>query len=147
MSKLNLDVVGAVVPARNPLDSLPLFEAAKQDNAALAAAEQARNDAIQRAHDHANDQWKQAAYSAICEVARRRAVFTSDHVWAHLSGAKPSTHEPSAIGPLFLLAARKGICAKTGRYVRSTSTDHHRDVAEWKSLVLDTALEGVSRAS
>lgn len=145
-TNLDLGIIGAVVPSRNPLDALPLFESAKQDDAALAASEQARNDAIQRAHDHANAQWKQTAYAAICEVARRNPLFTSDAVWAHLQGAKPATHEPSAIGPLFLLAAKHRICMKTGRYVRSTSTDHHRDVAEWQSLICD-ATEGVSRAS
>lgn len=130
-------IIGTRVPARHPLDGLPMWEAAKQDDDALAAAERARTLAIQQAHDHANETWKQAAYSALVEVARKCATFTACDVWAHLKGAKPTTHEPSALGPLFLIAARKGICAKTGRYVRPVTTTHHRDVAEWASCILD----------
>ncbi len=110
------------------MDDLPLF-------ADLADA--AKEAGIQAAHDHANEQWKQTAYAALVEVARRLARFTAQDVWAHLKGAKPATHEPSALGPLFLIAARHGICAKTGRYVRPVTTTHHRDVAEWESLIVD----------
>lgn len=121
-------IIGTRVPRR--VDDLPLF--ATDDD-----AQRARDAAIQQAHDHANETWKQTAYSALVEVARTCATFTSVEVWKHLHGAKPTTHEPSALGPLFLIAARKGICQKTGRYVYPATTTHHREVAEWESLVLD----------
>lgn len=120
------------------VDDLPLWEGTTE-------AEQARLDAIRRVHEHANAVWKETAYAALLTCARRYAVFTSDLVWAELKGSKPATHNLSALGPLFLIAARKGLIRKTGRMVPTTLTQRHRDLTEWASLVLDE--QGAARAS
>ena len=112
------------------VDDLPLWEGSTE-------AEQARLDAIQRAHEHANAVWRETAYAAVLACARRFRVFTADSVWAELKGAAPTTHNPSALGPLFLIAARKGLIQKTGRLVPTVATQRHRDLTEWRSLVLD----------
>lgn len=114
------------------VDDLPLWEGTTE-------AEKARLDAIQRAHDHANAQWKETAYAALVTCARRLATLTADDVWQELHGAKPATHNLSALGPLFLIAARKGLIRKTGRMVPTILTQRHRDVTEWASLNLDPA--------
>lgn len=120
------------------VDDLPLWEGSTE-------AEEARLAAIQRAHDHANAVWKETAYAALLTCARRYAVFTADSVWAELKGSTPATHNPSALGPLFLIAARKGLIRKTGRLVPTTLTQRHRDLTEWASNIMDQ--EEIARAS
>lgn len=120
------------------VDDLPLWEGSTE-------AEQARLAAIKAAHDHANAVWKETAYTAIVTCARRLAVLTSDDVWAELKGSKPATHNPSALGPLFLIAARKGLIRKTGQVVPTTLPRRHRDLTEWASNILDQ--EEIARAS
>lgn len=130
------DIIGTAVPRSGGLDDLPLWAGTEQD---AARAEAAREAAIQQAHDHANEAWKQVAYAALVAVARRKAVFTADCVWLALHDAKPVTHEPSALGPLFRIAARKGLIQKTGRLVPTTQSQRHRDLTEWRSLIVDAA--------
>ena len=120
------------------VDDLPLWEGSTE-------AEEARLEAIRRAHEHANAVWKETAYAAVLACARRLAVFTADSVWAELQGSKPATHNPSALGPLFLIAARKGLIRKTGRLVPTTLTQRHRDLTEWASNIRDE--QEVARAS
>lgn len=124
-----------VVPARAPspgVVGLPLF--AETDEA---AAQKAREEAIQRAHDHADERWKQTAYAAICTVARRIALFTADDVWDELKGSTPTTHNPSALGPLFRIAASRKVCEKSGDQLPTRQAQRHRDLTVWASLILD----------
>ena len=120
------------------VDDLPLWQTTTE-------AEQTRQDAIKAAHEHANAAWKETAYAAILTCARRFAVFTADCVWEELKGATPATHNPSALGPLFLIAARKGLIRKTGQVVPTTLPRRHRDLTEWASNILDQ--EEIARAS
>ncbi len=138
MTRFNADcdIIGARVPSSGVTD-LPLFNASLE-------VQEARERAIQAAHDHANETWKQTAYAAIVEVARRQPTLTADHVWAHLKGAKPATHEPSALGPLFRIAARRGVIQKrVGELVTSTllkpdgKAQRHRELQVWSSLICE----------
>lgn len=60
----------------------------------------------------ANEEWKAAAAEAVRMVATRFVDFTTDDVWECLETNFPavSTHEPRALGPVMMRAARDGIC-------------------------------------
>lgn len=124
-----------IVPRRVPpslLDELPLWASAKQPD-------QHVEEGIQRAHDHANDKWKSAAHAAIIAVARRMRFFTSDDVWDELKGCTETTHNPSALGPLFRIVARSGLIQKSGlpdARTRYTET-RHRNLTVWQSLMYE----------
>lgn len=92
----------------------------------------ARADAIGRADDHADTEWKRAAYEAILKLAHLRLTFTSDDVWEALEGVEVATHEPSALGPVFLRASRAKQIKKTGRMVLSRRSVTHRDITIWE---------------
>lgn len=99
-----------------------------------AEVEAARADGIARADEHANPDWKQAARRAIAACAYRYPDFTADEVWAELAeaGVDCSTHEPSALGPVFLAASRAGIIRKTGATRRTKLARRHRDLTVWR---------------
>jgi hypothetical protein len=129
------DLEDGLVPDRAPspgVVGLPLWTETDQ-----AAAEKAREEAIQRAHEHADRKWRETAYAAILTVARRLSKFTADDVWAELKGSSPKTHNASALGPLFRIAAGKGICRKTGEQRPTVQVQRHRDLTVWESCILD----------
>lgn len=128
------DIIGSRRPVSRVEDlrQLPLFAESRPSE-----AEAAREASIQQAHDHADAVWKSAAYAAIVEVARKFPEFTADHVWRHLGGTSTCTHNPSALGPLFRIAARNGVCRKSGRVEYSKLEQRHREVTVWESLILD----------
>lgn len=126
------DVIGTKAPPTADLG--PLF-------ASSIDVHEATEKGIQDAHDHANDAWKQQAYAALVAVARRTPLFTADEVWAALKGSTTSTHEPSALGPLFRIAAHKGLIQKSGRMVKTKLIQRHREVTEWRSLSLDSDVD------
>lgn len=92
----------------------------------------ARDDGITRADAHANDEWRDTAWRALCACARDLDVFTADDVWARLDGPE-LTHNPSALGPLFLAAARQGLIVKTGRMPLTRYARRHRNLTEWRA--------------
>ena len=96
-------------------------------------AEVVRDEAIQRVDEHANDAWKARAFDAIARVARRRSTLTTDDVWAAMDGPA-GTHEPRAMGPMMLSAARAGLIEATESYVKSARvTCHARPLRVWSS--------------
>lgn len=97
------------------------------------APQAARADAISRADTHADAEWKETAYAAIVKCARMRLTFTADEVWEELAHTDATTHEPSALGPVFLRASKAGLIRKTGRTQLSRQTQRHRDLTIWES--------------
>ena len=93
---------------------------------------EARHDAITRADDHANPEWREQAFTALTKVARMRLTFTADDVWDELAGADETTHNPSALGPVFLRASKAGLICKTGELRLSRQTQRHRDLTVWR---------------
>lgn len=91
----------------------------------------ARQDGIQRSEDHADAEWKRAAFDAVMTAARLKVTFTADDVWDRISDA--STHEPSALGPVFLRASRAGLIVKTGALRPSRNARRHRDLTVWRA--------------
>jgi hypothetical protein len=93
-------------------------------------AQAARADGIARAEENANEAWKQIAYEVLLRVADRGRPFTADDVWDRMDESV-STHEPSALGPVFLKASRAGRIVKTGRTCPTRYARRHRELTEW----------------
>lgn len=93
--------------------------------------EEARADGIERADEHADPEWRVSAMQGIALLARTGEPFTADDVLAYLDSVAQDTHNLSALGPVFLRAARAGLIRKTGRQVRTKLARRHRDITEW----------------
>lgn len=96
-------------------------------------------DAMNRAHRHANQEWKRGYMEAIEKTAEHMAEFTSDDVMESMQKLHPdlSTHENRAAGGLIHRAAKYGLCSKAGRTVQSRNPKHHRsNKTVWKSAIL-----------
>jgi len=97
-------------------------------------AEMARADAIARADMHADLVWKHQARAAVQWCADNLADFTADDVWWRLETVEAATtHEPSALGPVFMWAAKQRLIRKTGTVRPSRLARRHRDLTVWMS--------------
>lgn len=92
----------------------------------------AKADAIERADLHADPEWREVALTAVRLCAATLPDFTADDVWSLLDISDATTHEPSALGPVFLRASRLGHIRKTGATRPSTSPRRHRDLTVWR---------------
>lgn len=119
-------------PTRRVRSTAREMDASTGSSGQLSLALAAREDGIQRASDHANEAWKEAAYAAIVCAASVRVNFTADDVWDRI-GPEYQTHEPSALGPLFLAASRAGLIRKVGLRP-SRHPRRHRDLTVWQKL-------------
>lgn len=105
----------------------------KNDQANEAAA--ARQAGIEKADDGASDEWKANAYEAIEWCAAHHGEFTADEVWARLEAVlAPGTHEPAAIGPVFLRAQRAGVIENTHTLRPTVNARRHRDLTVWRAI-------------
>lgn len=127
------------------IEEVPLFDAnitalpswrrtlARVTHPGLAKA--VKEDAIERADAHADPDWKDLAYSAVRTCACENYDFTADDVWELLwrsHSPQATTHEPSALGPVFLRASRDGMIQKTGHVRASRHPRRHRDLTVWR---------------
>jgi hypothetical protein len=90
-------------------------------------AERARNEAMRRVEDAADDVWKTTCSVAIAVVAARNTErFTTDEVWNLLDawGVKPP-REPRIMGPMITRAIKRGLIEPTGERVNSTLVRGH----------------------
>jgi hypothetical protein len=95
-----------------------------------------RDAAILRADEHADRDWKQAAYDAVSDLALFCEHFTTDDVHERL-GDDVRTHEKRAMGAIMRRAARDGLIEATDRYVESARPEAHRNPKRvWRSLVI-----------
>lgn len=92
-------------------------------------ARAARDEAIERVDDNADAEWKEDAYSVVMRLAKVGKPFTADEVWEVLGLG--GTHEPAALGPVFLRAAKASAIVKTGRLVPTRFARRHRELTEW----------------
>jgi hypothetical protein len=96
----------------------------------------ALDDALDRVERNADEQWLVAADYAVAKVALRKAQLTADDVWEVLDGMDVATHEKRALGPVMDRAAKDGIIANTGTYIKSRRASRHKGpVAVWKSRI------------
>lgn len=73
-----------------------------------------------------------AAYRAVLAVADRLADFTSDDIWPLLERSGESTHEPAALGPVMLRAAKDGMIEQTGEMRQTRFARRHRKLTVWR---------------
>lgn len=101
-----------------------------------AAAEAARDAAMQRAEDGANPVWAQAAYWAVRLLAYRQPAFCTDEVWWLLDELGVETPEPRAMGPVMRKAFVEGVIDTTDQWQRSLRPQCHcRPVMRWRSCL------------
>lgn len=124
-------------PQTAPEADLPLWAVPSPEK--VTTATQAKARAIQTAEDHAAKRWRENAWKALRLCADIMATFCSEDVWDAMqkAGADPleSDRNPSALGPIFLRAARADLIRKTGRTRPSTRDVCHRDLTEWESTI------------
>ena len=93
-------------------------------------------DGMARAYDNANRDWKAAAAATVRDLARVKATFTADDVWAQLDALGFATREHRAMGAVMRAAAMDGWIVKTDRVVPTTRPcANRRPVAVWQSLL------------
>lgn len=73
-----------------------------------------RDDGMQRAEDHADEEWKTLAWDTLVTYIADRDEFFCDDFWADTE--LPWPREARAIGPVIHRAARYGLIEKTGTY-------------------------------
>lgn len=106
----------------------------------LFAAEQARDEGIQRAERNANDEWMDAAYQAVTACAYVACEFTADDVRRYMEMTFPhvQTHEPRAMGAVMRRAQRDGIIVPTDRFQNSAfKTKHCSPTRVWRTVNCD----------
>lgn len=116
-------------------DQEPLFDADTRpphQRSGFAEAQAARDAALEQVEEHADPEWKTQALDAVFRTALQLSEFISDDVWS--VGRLESTREDRALGPVFLVAARKGWIEKTDR-VRPSKRSHLSGKTVWKSLL------------
>lgn len=103
----------------------------------VAATEAATQAAIAQVDENANEAWKRAALEAVRLCALEHPEFTADEVWLRLADRTDvDTHEPAALGPVFLRAARSQWIINTNRRrKRSLLEQRHRELTIWRSLL------------
>jgi len=104
-----------------------------------------RDEAIAKVEEHAEPSWIGAARGALIAVATKNRHFTADDVAEELASLdlpveKPytiRTHEPRAMGAIFLWAKREKIAEPTSDFVPTRRAQGHAGPRRvWKSLVI-----------
>lgn len=100
-------------------------------------ADLARQAAIECVDANADRAWKEVAYDCVVNVAHHCEQFTTDEVLNELAKhPEVSTHEPRALGPVMMRAARENVIAVTDRFVKSEAISRHRAHKQvWRSLL------------
>ena len=91
------------------------------------AAEQARDEAINRVERNADADWLDYAYKAVKYLAENRDEFTTDDVWLVLADWGYSVREPRALGAVMRRAAKNDLIQATTRYKKSNRKECHRN--------------------
>ena len=98
----------------------------------MSEAVRARDVAIDRADEAADDLWKTSARSALRRACLSLDEFTTDDLWGSLERPR----EPRAIAGVMRFGVSKGWCEATDRTRRSAdATCHARPKRIWRSLL------------
>jgi hypothetical protein len=101
-------------------------------------AELAKQDALQRVEINADPLWRDVAYQCVVAVAQRTEEFHTDSVLSELAQYPVTTHEPRALGPVMMRAARDNIIVPTNRFEKSAAVSRHcASKRIWRSLILE----------
>jgi hypothetical protein len=97
--------------------------------------DKARDEAITRADEHANPDWKTIAYQVGVTVARKREILMSEDIIAAMPDSV-TTHELRAMGAVMRRLQKDEIITPLGSYDKSPSPrGHSRPSLQWVSLV------------
>lgn len=98
---------------------------------------QAIDKALVAVDENADRDWRQAAELSLLRTAESRLEMTADDVLETLEIEYPNvtTHNRSALGPVFLRAQKAGTIENTGRMEPTRLSQRHRKITVWKSLV------------
>ncbi|MEL6104847.1 MAG: hypothetical protein AAFU85_02370 [Planctomycetota bacterium] len=91
--------------------------------------------AIDRADQNADSDWKETALRLLHSIARRKDEFTADDLVEALESESVETHNPSAIGPVFLRAKKEGWIESTDQMQQTRISRRHRKLTVWRSLL------------
>lgn len=96
----------------------------------------AKEEAMRRVDEHADDDWKAAAAMAALEAAQSLPELTSDDVIERIPDSF-RTHELRALGPVMMRAAKWGWIVKADRAGRNSrrSSLHASPRTVWRSLL------------
>jgi hypothetical protein len=102
------------------------------DGAASAAA---RDRSMKQVEEHADPNFKDAAYEAVCITARLQPEgFIVDEVWRNLPAGVVQPREPRAMGPVMSRAKRDGVIVPTNEFRASARVTAHRNPRRvWKA--------------
>jgi hypothetical protein len=89
-----------------------------------------REDGIRRADDHADEDWKEAAFRALSSYLRTHPTLFCDDLWEHIERPR----ESRALGPVILRAARERLMVRSGEYRKSVASNLSEKPV-WRSLV------------
>lgn len=112
-------------------------------------AEAARDEAIARVENNANQDWLDAFRRALERVARGRLHFNTDPVWEEFEREypQPKQHEPRAAGAVVVKAMRDGVISPTDMFWASNRKScHKRPLRVYRSLIFDGELDDGSLA-
>lgn len=92
------------------------------------AAKAERDEAIDRSDQNADPAWREAYYTALCDVARVKETFTADDVWERLAEVEhtANTKDNRAAGGIIMRAKKDGIIRLTDRVEPSRRKHCHR---------------------
>ena len=91
--------------------------------------------AIERADQNASDRWKSEADRCLRLLALRNATITADDLVEMLEDREVTTHNLSALGPVFLRARNAGQIRNSNQMVQSRIPRRHRKITVWESLI------------
>ena len=111
-----------------------LVRRAAQHSVSTDPAAIARDDAIDRAEQHAQREWLHAAEQALYRVACESWEFTSEAIWEKMLGWY--SREPRALGAVMRTGMREQWITPTDHFVPSTSArNHKRPLRVWRSRI------------
>lgn len=126
-------------------DPVELFlqrQRAEAEATELQAARVARDEAIAQADAHALEEWKEQAYEAIEQIARKQPTVIANDLWSYVDRPR----EPRASGSVMQWAKKQGFIELTEKYCPVPSRmSHAAPVRVWRSLLWKESLgDGVS---
>jgi len=90
------------------------------------------NAAVNRADEHADEEWKRRADEALRQIATALPILTPDDLWDVIERPR----EPRASGAVFRRAIKAGWIEPTGRLVKSRNhLQHGNKISEYRSLI------------
>lgn len=106
------------------------------------AAQEARDEAIDRSDENSDPVWREAYHTALCDVARIKETFTADDIWERLAEVEhtANTKDNRAAGGIILRAKKDGIIRLTDRVEPSRRKHCHRMLQRvYESLIYGQA--------